>query len=497
MEIITRFAPSPTGYLHIWGLRTVLFNYLFTKKNDGKFLLRVEDTDRTRFVEGSENNLLEILASMWLIPDEGPNNPWEKWPYRQSERLDIYSKYIKELIQNDHAYYCFCSPERLAELREEQQSLWLPTKYDKKCRYLSQDEIDKNLKANIPYTIRLKVPDNTKVEFQDQVRWKISINTADVDDQVLMKTDWFPTYHFAVVVDDHLMWITNIIRWDEWIPSTPKHVLLYQAFWWEIPNYSHVPPLIWMDGKKLSKRSWDVAVEKYLEKWYLVEALINYLALLWWNPKTEEEFFSIDDLIERFELSHVQKAGGVFDVDRLNFFNTHYLKSSDPDQLFNKLLTYLKRYDHEFYEILAKEPEQYNKNIFYELRTRIKHFSEYKNHAMLFYSEHKIAVDELFVNQKMKIESIEQVITAIELWVHVLKSCSDSVDQETLKNNFISSIKDAGLKNGQVLWPIRVSLSGEEFSPGAFEMIHIYWLEKSREILLKVLESLKKSSTIK
>ena len=285
-KIVTRFAPSPTGYLHIWSLRTVLFNFLFTRKNHWKFLLRIEDTDRTRYVEGSIENMIGILKQVWLEPDEWPNNPWEVWPYLQSERLDIYQKYITELLEKDMAYRCFCSTERLEELRKEQTELWLPTKYDKKCRYLTKEEIQEKINAWETYTIRLKVPDNQTVEFVDEVRGKISINTKEVDDQVLMKTDGFPTYHFAVVIDDHLMWVTDIIRWDEWIPSTPKHILLYDAFGWEAPNYSHVPPLVWADRKKLSKRTGDVAVEKYLVKWYLTESLMNFLALLWWNPKT-------------------------------------------------------------------------------------------------------------------------------------------------------------------------------------------------------------------
>lgn len=244
MTIVTRFAPSPTGYVHIGSLRTVLYNYLYTKQNDGKFMLRIEDTDRARFVEGSVENLQNILASVGLIPDEGPNNPGDKGPYFQSERLDIYQEHIKTLLNDDKAYYCFCSSERLTELREEQHSLGLPTKYDKKCRYCTPEETKEQLDAGQLFTIRLKVPDNTQITFEDAVRGKITIPSKDVDEQVLMKTDGFPTYHFAVVVDDHLMGVTDIIRGDEWIPSTPKHVLLYEAFGWEMPKFSHVPPLL-------------------------------------------------------------------------------------------------------------------------------------------------------------------------------------------------------------------------------------------------------------
>lgn len=230
MTIVTRFAPSPTGYVHIGSLRTVLYNYLFTKQNNGKFLLRIEDTDRARFVEGSVENLLESLASVGLIPDEGPNNPGDKGPYFQSERLEIYQEYIGKLLKRDKCYHCFCSSERLDELRSEQQELGLPTRYDKKCRFLTSEEKKEKLDAGESFTIRLKVPENTEISFIDTIRGKITVPSKDVDDQVLMKTDGFPTYHFAVVVDDYLMEVTDIIRGDEWIPSTPKHVMLYEAF---------------------------------------------------------------------------------------------------------------------------------------------------------------------------------------------------------------------------------------------------------------------------
>jgi len=317
-------------------------------------MLRVEDTDRTRLVEGSIENMLQVLASVGLIPDEWPNNPGEKWPYYQSERLEIYRKYIDELIEKDKAYYCFCSSERLDNLRSEQKELWLATKYDKQCRYLSEEEIKIKLESWIPYTVRLKVPDARKVTFYDTVKWKIEVDSKDIDEQVLLKSDGFPTYHLANVVDDHLMWITDVIRWDEWTPSTPKHVLMYEAFGWEAPVFSHIPLLLGSDKKKLSKRTWDVAVEQYLEKWYLTEAIINYIALLGWNPKTTDEFFTLSELIEKFDLKQVHKSGAVFDVERLDFFNSNYLKKSDIWDVYNKLLTYLKRYNSEFHDLLLE-----------------------------------------------------------------------------------------------------------------------------------------------
>lgn len=490
MTVITRFAPSPTWYVHIWSLRTVLYNYLFSKKNKGKMLLRVEDTDRTRLVEWSIDNLLNVLAIVWLTPDEWPNNPWDKWPYYQSERLEIYRKYIDQLLEKDKAYYCFCSSERLTELRDEQTSLWLPTKYDKKCRYLSKEEINEKLASGAPYTVRLKVPDNTIIEFDDVVKWKIKVPSKDIDEQVLLKTDWFPTYHLANVVDDHLMEITHVIRWDEWTPSTPKHIIIYDSFWWKAPIFAHIPLLLWNDKKKLSKRTWDVAVENYIEKWYLIEAIINYIALLWWNPKTTEEFFTMDELIERFDLNSVHKAWAIFDINRLDFFNSHYLKTLDENYLYDKLLAHLSKYDTEFYEKIISFPEDYNKKIFNELKTRIKHFSEYKNFTNFFYENSKIPEKNMILNEKMNITDLDIVKKALNISLDILKTKWNNFESiEQVKDIFIEKIKEAWMKNGQVLWPVRCALSWEQFSPWALELIFILWTDKSILRIEKVLKT--------
>lgn len=489
MTVVTRFAPSPTWYLHIWSLRTVLYNYLYAKKNNGKFMLRIEDTDRSRYVEGSIENLLQVLASVWLIPDEWPNNPWDKWPYLQSERLDTYQEHISELLEKDMAYHCFCSSERLEELRAEQTWLWLPTKYDGKCRYLEKSEIEKKISDGDSYTIRLKVPQNQKITFQDTIRGKIEVDTKDIDDQVLIKSDGFPTYHFAVVVDDYLMGITDIIRWDEWIPSTPKHIILYDAFGWEKPNFSHVPPLVGANKKKLSKRTGDVAVEKFLENGYFPEALLNYISLLGWNPKTTEEIFSLDELIEVFKLEDVHRAGAVFDIERLDWFNSKYMSNYNSDTLYNKLITYLKRYDEPFQEVVESFPQEYNLRIIDELKTRMKRLLDFKSFTTFFYNDTKVLDEALILNQKMKIETLEDVKRALELGISVLESL-DTSDPEVIKSVFIEKIQEAGFKNGQVLWPIRVALSMEQFSPWALELIYILGKEKSIERIQKVLNQI-------
>ncbi len=492
MTVVTRFAPSPTWFLHIWSLRTVLYNYLFAKANNWKFMLRVEDTDRTRFVEGSIENMLEVLASVWLIPDEWPNNPWENAPYFQSERLDIYQKYINELLEKDKAYYCFCNEERIKNLREEQKKLWLPTKYDQNCRYLSKDEINKKLNDNIPYTIRLKVPKNKDIIFNDIIKWKIKVNSKDIDDQVLIKSDGFPTYHFANVVDDYLMKVTHVIRWDEWTPSTPKHVILYDAFWWEKPIFAHIPLLLWNDRKKLSKRVGDVSVESYLKKWYMPEAIINYISLLWWNPKTTQEIFSMKELIDKFKLEDVHKAWAVFDVDRLKWFNSKYIVNYDIKDLYNKFLTYLKRNDKEFLELIKRFPEEYNKKVLNELKTRINKLSDLKWLTWFFYNEPKEINIDLIMNKKMKIDNIKIVKKWLNLSLDILQTQKEDFKSiNEIKEIFIKEISNANLKNWQVLWPVRVALSWEQFSPWALELIFILWIKKSIERIEKTLKELK------
>jgi len=491
MTIVTRMAPSPTGYLHIGGLRTALYNYLYAKQHDGKFLLRIEDTDRTRLVEGSAENLQNVLASVGLIPDEGPNNPGEHGPYLQSERLDIYQDHIKNLLASKHAYYCFCDTKRLEDVRSEQESLWLPTRYDKKCRYLSEEETQEQLDKKTPFTIRLAVPDNKEITFTDVIRWKITVPSKDIDDQVLMKTDGFPTYHFAVVVDDHLMQVTDIIRGDEWIPSTPKHVLLYEAFNWEMPRFAHVPPLVWNNRKKLSKRTGDVSVEAFLEKGFLPEAMINYISLLGWNPKTTEEIFSLSELIKRFKLEDVHKAGAVFDEERMEWFNAKYIAQYSPETLWNKIKTYLRRYDSEYLEQISHFDEKFHFKVLSELQTRMKRLSEFRVITGFLYGDTQELTTDLFLNQKMKIESLADVKKSLELSLELLKNREITLDTpDEIKEAFIQEIQKHAMKNGQVLWPVRVALSMEQFSPWALELIFILGREKSIERIQKILKQI-------
>src|SRR5699024_887045 len=348
-EVRLRFAPSPTGYIHIGSIRTALYNYLFAKHNNGKFILRIEDTDRSRFVEGAIENLIQSLEWAGISHDEGVFlkngeiiQKGDYGPYIQSERLDIYRKYIDELIEKGHAYYCFCSKERLDKVREEQKIEGLIPKYDGFSRNISIEEAKERIANGEEYVVRLKLPHNTDVKFHDHVRGDITINTDDIDDQVLLKSDGFPTYHMAVVVDDHLMKITHIVRGEEWLASTPKHILLYEAFGWEKPEYVHLPTVLNKDKKKLSKRHGDVSVDGFIKEGYLPEAIVNYLALVGWSPKSNEEILYMDELIEQFSFERVAKTGGIFDKEKLNWVNEHYIRGKTADEITDLCIPYLK-----------------------------------------------------------------------------------------------------------------------------------------------------------
>ncbi|MDX9925164.1 MAG: glutamate--tRNA ligase, partial [Ignavibacteriaceae bacterium] len=336
-NIRVRFAPSPTGYLHVGGLRTALYNYLFAKRNNGKFILRIEDTDQSRYVEGAVENLINALKWAGLEFDEGPDKDGGFGPYFQSQRLDIYNKYAAKLVEKKNAYFCFCTPERLTSLRDEQKNQNLQAKYDKHCLSLSEAQIKENLNTGMPYVIRLKVPIGEKVVFNDIIRNRVEFDTATIDDQVLIKSDGFPTYHLANVIDDHLMEISHVIRGEEWLSSTPKHVLLYNFFGWELPLFAHLPLLLNPDKTKLSKRQGDVAVEDYRAKGYSPEALVNFVALLGWNAGDDKEFYYMDELIEKFSLDRVNNSGAVFDIQKLNWLNTEHFRKLPKENLLNQL----------------------------------------------------------------------------------------------------------------------------------------------------------------
>jgi glutamyl-tRNA synthetase len=327
MEIKVRFAPSPTGFLHVGGLRTALFNYLYAKKVGGKIILRIEDTDQSRKVDNAVENLISTFDKLNINYNEGPSQGGNFGPYFQSKRKDIYKKHIDLLIKNGNAYPCFCSSEDLAFVRAKQSEAKEIIKYSRKCLQLDHEEVSEKMKSD-KYVIRMKVPSERKeVIFFDMIRDRIAIKYNEIDDQILIKSDGFPTYHFANVVDDYLMGITHVMRGEEWLPSTPKHILLYHFFDWKLPKFIHLPLLLNSDKSKLSKRQGDVAVEDYLKKGFLPEALLNFVALLGWNPKNEKELFNIDELKKEFSIKRINKSGAVFDYEKLKWMNSQYLKN--------------------------------------------------------------------------------------------------------------------------------------------------------------------------
>lgn len=473
-EVRVRFAPSPTGYVHIGGLRTALYNYLFARNQKGKFILRIEDTDRTRFVEGALENLIGVLNWAGLEYDEGvfldeEGKTFEKGefgPYIQSDRVKagIYDKYIKQLIDEDKAYYCFCSSERLDNLREQQRADGKMPRYDGLCRGISKEEAQKRVDGGEEHVVRLKLPANKDIQFQDAIKGNLSINTNDMDDQVLIKSDGFPTYHFAVVCDDHDMGVTHVIRGDEWVSSTPKHVYLYEAFGWEAPTYVHLPTVLGKDKKKLSKRNADVAVEDFKKKGYLRDALINYIALVGWSPDSNQEILSHDELIEQFSFERVSRSGGVFDEDKLNWVNSQYIKEMSDQEIAEGIKGYLveEKYisqdikDEELLEIAATFKTSLNKFSEIVEKTRFI-FAKFDEPA--FYSQ---------VEESFKTEEAKTVLSKMKEIVE-----NEGMDEELAKTMMKRIQKDTGIKGKSLFFPVRAALTGEEHGP---EMLHIFMI---------------------
>ena len=477
--IRTRFAPSPTGYLHIGNLRTTLFEYLFAKHNKGTFIIRVEDTDQERLVPGAVESMLKTLEWVGIFPDEGPtlnadgtiSEKGEYGPYVQSKRLDIYKKYLQELIDNGNAYYAFDSTEELTAMRERQQARKLPTKYDRAHMRnqftLPPNEVAQMLASDAPRVVRLKVPETGEVSFDDIVHGKTVFDCKEIDDQVLLKSDGFPTYHLAVVVDDHLMEITHVIRGDDWISSTPKHILLYQAFGWTPPWHAHVPNVIGNDKLKLSKRQGDVSTESYRAKGYLPEALVNFLAFVGWNPGTEKEIYSLDELIKDFSLEKVSKASGVFNVEKLDWFNKEYLKNLSTSELVQRALPWFKQAD--WFKKLTINNKQLASAISLE-RERVTTLAELPE-AVRFVFELPDYNEKMLVWKKSSREEVDKIIPELKNFLGGIPN--SDWNKANLENRVGEWLKAKGYTTGSVLWPLRVALSGQQNSPGPYEIAEV------------------------
>ena len=483
-NIKTRFAPSPTGYLHVGGLRTALYSYLFAKQNKGTFLLRIEDTDQKRFVKGAAESMMDVLKFFDLTWDEGP--------YFQSERTEIYRKYAQQLLDGGKAYKCFCTPERLQEMREDQQARKCMPKYDRHCLSLSKEEIQKKIDNKEPYVIRQLIPDS-ELNFHDLIRGDMRFHGKDTDDQVLIKSDNHPTYHLAKVVDDHEMCITHVIRGEEWLPSTPKHIWLYEALGWEPPQFAHIPLLLNPDKTKLSKRQGDVAAEDYMKKGYLKEAMINFIAFLGWNPGTEEEIFTLAELTKHFSLERVQKGGAIFNVEKLDWFNGHYIREKSTLELAKMLLPKLKKLTQITEEELEEgTSEEANLLLKYMdcIQTRMKTLNDGPEMLRPFLLKDLDYDTALFEHKKMKVDK-STAILALENSLPALEALEDYSDEEPIKAALSEVIQKLGVKNGCVLWPLRVALTNEQYSPGTFELIMIM----GKEITLARIKSALKALT--
>lgn len=476
MKSRLRFAPSPTGYVHIGGLRTALYNYLYAKQTNGTYLIRIEDTDQTRLVEGAIEGMIEEMLWSGVKHDEGPfideashhiTEVGAYGPYIQSNRLELYKKHALELIDKGHAYYCFCSKERLEAVREEQKSAGLTPKYDGHCKHLSPNKIEEMLQNGADHVVRLKLPENRVIAFEDLIKGNISVNTNDLDDQVLMKTDGFPTYHLAVVVDDHYMGITHVVRGDEWLISTPKHVFTYEAFGWESPQYVHLPVILSHTKKKLSKREGDVAVKDFRRRGYLPEALINYIALVGWSPEGGQEIMSMDELVEKFSFERVSKSSGVFDLDKLNWMNNQYIRTYDLD----KLTVLCKPFFIESGFIKADQFEEkfdWLKLIVEVLRERLDKLEDIGHYKTFFSATEVVLEDE----EAKEIIEMPHVSMLLQTLIDKIEA-TDHLTAETLKVLLKDIQKETGHKGKNLFMPVRVGITGQVHGPDIAVVVEI------------------------
>ncbi|RJQ59580.1 MAG: glutamate--tRNA ligase [Stygiobacter sp.] len=482
-EVRVRFAPSPTGYLHVGGLRTALYNFLFARKNNGKFILRIEDTDRNRYVEGAVENLIASLKWCGLEYDEGPDKEGGFGPYMQSQRLDLYKKYADELIEKGHAYYCFCTPERLQILKEEQAAQKLPqAKYDKHCLSLSKSEVDNKLASGIAHVVRLNVIPNQKIVFNDIIRNRVEFDSSNVDDQVLIKGDGYPTYHMANVVDDHLMQISHVIRGEEWLSSTPKHVLLYDFFGWEKPIFAHLPLLLNPDRSKLSKRQGDVAVEDYRAKGFLKEALVNFVALLGWNAGDDKEFYYMNELIESFSLERVNNSGAVFDLEKLNWINAEHLRKKSDLELLEMLK--IEILNSQF--SILNYSDDYLLHVIEAMKERVSFVKEYLTKSPYFFVA-PTEYEETSRLKNWKPETPEQ-LKALRNKFSELNNPSKEDYEAALKQ----TVADLNIGVGKIIHPLRLAVSGQSTGPGMYDLLFILGKD---EVIKRIDAALEKISS--
>ncbi len=456
-EVRTRFAPSPTGYMHVGNLRTALYAYLMAKSKGGKFILRIEDTDQERYVEGAVDIIYNTLRETGLIWDEGPDIGGPVGPYVQSERMGMFKEYALQLVEKGAAYYCFCDKERLEEVKVIQKASGIAPKYDGHCRNLTKEEVQEKLDAGIPYVIRQKMPLEGTTTFHDEVFGDITVENSSLDDQILIKTDGMPTYNFANVVDDHTMGITHVIRGNEYLSSAPKYNLLYEAFGWEVPVYIHCSPVMKNATEKLSKRNGDASYQDLVAKGYLKDAVLNYIALLGWSPKGDREIFSLEELIKEFDISGISKSPAIFDIKKLNYINSEYIRALSADEFHEMALPWIRktvtRTDvdtkliasllHDRTEVLCDIPEQ------------VDFVDKLPEYDLAMYCHKKMKT-----NLESSLDVLKKILPVIE-----------GIDEneftvEKIHEALFNLIAELGVKNGYLLWPLRVAVSGKQFTPG-------------------------------
>lgn len=478
----TRFAPSPTGRMHVGNLRTALYAYLLTKHEGGDFILRIEDTDQERLVEGAVDIIYRTLQKTGLIHDEGPDKDGGVGPYVQSERQKqgIYLEYAKKLVEKGEAYYCFCDKERLEGLRTTVAGKEISI-YDKHCLSLSKEEVEANLAAGKPYVIRQNNPTEGTTTFSDEIYGDITVDNAELDDMILIKSDGFPTYNFANVVDDHLMGITHVVRGNEYLSSSPKYNRLYEAFGWEVPVYVHCPLITDENHQKLSKRCGHSSFEDLIEQGFLTEAVINFVALLGWSPTDNQEIMSLEELIEKFDYRHMSKSPAVFDYTKLKWMNGEYIKKMDFDAFYEKAESYIR-------EVITKDYDF--KKIARMVQSRIEVFPDIREHIDFFEElpEYDIA---MYTHKKMKTDAASSLEVLTE--VLPLLEAQEDFSNDALYATLCSYVEKKGCKNGYVMWPIRTAVSGKQMTPGgATELMEVLGKEESIARIKKGIELLSK-----
>ena len=465
----TRFAPSPTGRMHVGNLRTALYAYLIAKHEGGKFMLRIEDTDQERFMEGALDIIYRTLAKTGLVHDEGPDKDGGVGPYVQSERQaqGLYMKYAKKLIEQGDAYYCFCDKERLESLKTEVAGKEI-TVYDKHCLHLSKEEIEANLAAGKPYVIRINMPTEGTTTFHDELHGDITVENNELDDMILIKSDGYPTYNFANVIDDHLMGITHVVRGNEYLSSAPKYNRLYEAFGWEIPKYIHCPLITNEDHQKLSKRCGHSSYEDLLDQGFLTEAIVNFVALLGWSPSSDNEIFSLEELVKEFDYHRISKSPAVFDMVKLRWMNGEYMKKMDDEKFYEMALPYLK-------EVITKDLDFHK--IAAMVKTRIEVFPDIKDHVDFFEKVPEYETS-MYVHKKMKTN--EETSLQVLREVQPLLEAQEDFSNDALFEMLSAYAKEHGYKVGYVMWPIRTALSGKQMTPaGATEILEVLGKEES------------------